>query len=110
MSLFNFRIVLPALLGGALLAWWLIPHYSAEDKAWYAAVFCTISHDDSQQFVEDMQRVIEDGNADYALHKIKYIPDLGNKVAGVWQTLTPEEQQAANLDAETCRRRMQAGL
>ena len=110
MSSSTLRIILPLLLCGVLLSWWLMPHYSAEDKAWYAAVFCTISHDDSRKFVQDMQRVIEDGNADYALHRTEYIPDLGKKTAGVWQTLTPEERQAADRDTETCRRRMQAGL
>ncbi len=55
------------------------PHYTEEDEAYYRAVFCVIDHDDSRQFLDDMQNIVE-GNSDYALHKAHYLPALGQRM------------------------------
>nr|VXZ92201.1 Uncharacterised protein [Klebsiella pneumoniae] len=55
------------------------PHYTEEDEAYYRAVFCIIDHDDSRQFLHDMQNIVE-GNSDYALHKTHYLPALGQRM------------------------------
>jgi hypothetical protein len=43
----------------ALLVWWFTPHYTADEEAYYRAVFCMIDHDDSRQFLHDMQNIVE---------------------------------------------------
>ncbi|MGK3142165.1 hypothetical protein [Pantoea sp. C2G6] len=96
------KFLLPLLLIIAAAAWWFIPHYSDEDKAYYVAVFCAIDHQDEQQFIQQMQNVIEGGNSDYALQKIRFKPGLGRKVVGDWQQLTPDEQQRAAQDNLAC--------
>jgi hypothetical protein len=40
----------------ALAGWWLIPHFSSEDKAYYVAVFCGIDHHDTQRLRRIPQR------------------------------------------------------
>jgi len=92
-------------------AWyWLTPHYSKEDEAWYISVFCAIHHDDSRRFVADMRTVIEGGNSDYALQKIHFQPRLGQHVADAWQTLSAEQKTQASADAAQCRDLLSATL
>jgi len=96
------KILLPLLLILALAAWWFIPHDSEEDKAYYVAVFCAIDHQNSQTADEQMRKVIEGGNSDYALQKIHYKSSLGRRVISHWQDLTPDEQQRATQDNSAC--------
>lgn len=53
--------IIPLLALTALLLWWFTPHYTEEDEAYYRAVFCVIDHDDSRQFLDDMQNIVEGG-------------------------------------------------
>ena len=59
--------IIPLLALIALLVWWFTPHYTAYEEAYYRAVFCMIDHDDSRQFLHDMQNIVEGRNSDYAL-------------------------------------------
>lgn len=52
-------LIIPLLALIALLIWWFTPHYTEEDEAYYRAVFCIIDHDDSRQFLHDMQNIVE---------------------------------------------------
>ncbi|MBX4373228.1 hypothetical protein K4G95_23565, partial [Mycobacterium tuberculosis] len=56
-------LIIPLLALIALLVWWFTPHYTEEDEAYYRAVFCIIDHDDSRQFLHDMQNIVEGGNS-----------------------------------------------
>lgn len=96
------KYILPLLLILALAGWWLIPHDSDEDKAYYVAVFCAIDHHSAQPLDQQMQNVIEGGNSDYALQKTAYKPGLGRSVIARWQQLTPDEQQRAAQDNDIC--------
>lgn len=98
------KIIVPALLVIALIGWWFMPHYSAEDKAYYVSVFCAINHEDETVFLSDMSGVIEGSNSDYALQKIHFNADLGKKVVKIWQTLFPQDQARAAQDNITCQR------
>ena len=51
--------IIPLLALIALLVWWFTPHYTADEEAYYRAVFCMIDHDDSRQFLHDMQNIVE---------------------------------------------------
>ena len=94
--------IIPLLALIALLVWWFTPHYTAEDEAYYRAVFCIIDHDDSRQFLHDMQNIVEGGNSDYALHKTHYLPALGQRMLDTWRQLSPQEQQALRQDKQRC--------
>ena len=96
------KYILPLLLILTLAGWWIIPHDSEEDKAYYVAVFCAIDHDSAQPLDRQMQNVIEGGNSDYALQKIAYKPSLGRSVISRWQQLTTDEQQRAAQDNVIC--------
>ncbi|MDL4915980.1 MAG: hypothetical protein QRY16_20100 [Enterobacterales bacterium endosymbiont of Blomia tropicalis] len=98
----KFKIIIPVLIVLALIIWWLTPHYSAEDKAYYVSVFCAIHHDDEQKFLTDMSTVIEGSNSDYALQKIHFEPALGKQVIKAWQKLSPQEQASAAHDNTAC--------
>ncbi|THB84955.1 hypothetical protein E1N66_07670 [Pantoea allii] len=100
------KYILPLLLILALAAWWFIPHYSEEDKAYYVAVFCAIDQHSAQPLDQQMQNVIEGGNSDYALQKISYKPGLGRSVISRWQQLTTDEQQRAAQDNLACQQLM----
>lgn len=91
-------LIIPLLALIALLVWWFTPHYTEEDEAYYRAVFCIIDHDDSRQFLHDMQNIVEGGNSDYALHKTHYLPALGQRMLDTWRQLSPQEQQALRRD------------
>lgn len=90
----------------AAVAWWLTPHYSEQDKAYYVSVFCTVRHDDSSRFEHDMRAVIEGGNSDYALKKTTYNPSLGDRIAASWQALPPADKQAAGQGNGRCQQIM----
>ena len=94
--------IIPLLALTALLVWWFTPHYTEEDEAYYRAVFCIIDHDDSRQFLHDMQNIVEGGNSDYALHKTHYLPALGQRMLDTWHQLSPQEQQALRQDQQRC--------
>ncbi len=95
-------LIIPLLALIALLVWWFTPHYTEEDEAYYRAVFCIIDHDDSRQFLHDMQNIVEGGNSDYALHKTHYLPALGQRMLDTWRQLSPQEQQALRQDKQRC--------
>ncbi|HCR59283.1 MAG TPA: hypothetical protein DIW62_16780 [Raoultella sp.] len=96
------RFIVPLLALAALVVWWFTPRYSEEDEAYYRSVFCLIDHHDSRAFLHDMESVVEGGNSDYALHKIRYIPALGEKMRQTWQQLSPDEQRASREDRQHC--------
>ena len=98
------KIILPLLIIFVAAAWyWLTPHYSKEDEAYYVSVFCAIHHEESSRFVADMRTVIEGGNSDYALQKIHFQPRLGEQVVKAWQSLSAEQKTQASADATQCR-------
>lgn len=107
----SLKIILPFLIIFAAAAWyWLTPHYSKEDEAYYVSVFCAIHHDDSRRFAADMRTVIEGGNSDYALQKIHFQPRLGDRVVGAWQGLSAEQKAQVGADATRCRTLLSAAL
>ncbi|CAK6489152.1 hypothetical protein PANNVG_00473 [Pantoea sp. Nvir] len=104
-------LLLPLLLLCVAAAWyWLTPHYSKEDEAYYTSVFCAIHHDDSRRFVADMRTVIEGGNSDYALQKTHFQPRLGEHIAEAWQKLSAGQKAQASADAAQCRALLSAAL
>ncbi|WP_312239878.1 hypothetical protein [Pantoea sp.] len=110
MTLPKLRLAIPALVCITFLIYWFMPHYSAEDKAYYVSVFCAIDHQDPQHFQNDMQRVIEGGNSDYALQKIHYIPALGKQVTERWQQLSAQERLKAGEDNHACQQMLKREL
>ena len=108
---FRLKYLLTLIIILVAAAWyWLTPHYSKEDEAWYISVFCAIHHDDSRRFVADMRTVIEGGNSDYALQKIHFQPRLGQHVADAWQILSAGQKAQASADAAQCRALLSAAL
>jgi len=99
--------LIPLLAVLALAGWWLIPHFSSEDKAYYVAVFCGIDHHETQRLLPQMQQIIEGSNSDYALQKITFKPALGRQVIDHWQQLSADEQRQAATDNLTCQQLLQ---
>ncbi|EOI3568265.1 hypothetical protein [Cronobacter dublinensis] len=102
MKLLSGRVALPVLAVAALAYWWLTPHYSAEDKSYYAAVFCVIHTGDPATWAAQMENVIEGGNNDYALQKRHYDASLGREVIKTWQELSEAKRQALSAAPQTC--------
>lgn len=98
--------MIPLLAVLALAGWWLMPHFSSEDKAYYVAVFCGIDHHDQQQFIPQMQQIVEGSNSDYALQKITFKPALARQVIHDWQQLSPDAQRQAAADHLICQQRL----
>jgi len=96
------KFIIPAAIAIGGLGWWLIPHYNAEDEAYYISVLCAVSQQNEHQLHKDMQNVIEGSNSDYALQKILFIPALANRVINDWKTLTPEQKQQASHNSSQC--------
>ena len=92
-------LIIPLLALIALLVWWFT-RITPRKMKHYRAVFCIIDHDDSRQFLHDMQNIVE-GNSDYALHKTHYLPALGQRMLDTRQ-LSPQEQQALRQDKQRC--------
>ncbi|POT98470.1 MULTISPECIES: hypothetical protein [Enterobacteriaceae] len=86
----------------ALLAWWLVPHYSDEDKAWYASVLCTVKSSSPAAGLTEMEQMIEGGNSDYALKKTHFSPSLGKKMLHAWEQLSDTEKQQAMETPKGC--------
>lgn len=96
------RWLVPLLAVLALAGWWLIPHFSSEDKAYYVAIFCGIDHHDNSRLLPQMQQIIEGSNSDYALQKITFKPALAGQVIDHWQQLSAAEQRQAATDNLAC--------
>ncbi len=109
-TMFKLKFLVPLLLVICAAVWWLMPHYSDEDKAYYIAIFCTLTHDGRDNSPQAMQNIVEGGNSDYALQKIHFQSGLATHLQTTWQNLTPEQQQSARQDALTCRRAMSETL
>ncbi|WP_427003778.1 hypothetical protein [Pantoea eucrina] len=101
------KFLLPVLILLSAAVWWLMPHYDDEDKAYYIAVFCTLTHDGRDNSPQAMQQIIEGGNSDYALQKIRFQPGLATHLQQVWQDLALPQQQARQ-EALRCRQIMSA--
>lgn len=108
--MFRIKFLLPLLLIVSALTWWLMPHYSDEDKAYYIATFCTLTHDGRDNSPQAMQQIVEGGNSDYALQKIHFKSRLADHVHTVWQELSPQQQQQTRQDALACRQMLSAIL
>ncbi|AIX49612.1 MULTISPECIES: hypothetical protein [Pantoea] len=102
------KFLLPVLILLSAAVWWLMPHYDDEDKAYYIAVFCTLTHDGRDNSPQAMQQIIEGGNSDYALQKIRFQPGLATHLQQVWQDLALPQQQQARQEALRCRQIMSA--
>ena len=102
----HFRIFVPLIVIVALLAWWWTPHYSDEDKAYYAAVFCTVNNGTADGELARMEQVIEGGNSDYALRKTHFSSSLANKVIASWTRLGAEEKQRLEQQPTRCAQRL----
>lgn len=85
-----------------LLSWWLIPHYSDEDKAYYASVLCTVKSSSPTAGLTEMEQMVEGGNSDYALKKTRFSPSLGKAVLHAWEQLNDAEKQKAMEAPESC--------
>lgn len=96
------RTVILLIALAALLAWWLVPHYSDEDKAYYASVLCTVKNGSSAGGLTEMEQMIEGGNSDYALRKNAFSPSLGKAVIHAWEQLSDAEKQRAIEAPERC--------
>ena len=104
------KFLLPLLIVMSAVVWWLMPHYSDEDKGYYIAMFCTLTHDGRANTSQDMQQIIEGSNSDYALQKIHFQRGLADHLQTVWQDLSPQQQQQARQDGLSCRRVMSEKL
>lgn len=105
------KIVLPLMLIVLAAVWyWMTPHASKEDRAWYASVFCAIDTTQKPRTVEVMRDVIEGGNSDYALHKVHFQPALGQQVVKTWQQLSAEQRASASASPAQCRETLTAAL
>lgn len=94
-------LIIPLLALIALLVWWFTPHYTEEDEAYYRAVFCIIDHDDSRQFLHDMQNIVEGEILTTRCIKPITFRRWGS---GCWipRQLSPQEQQALRQDKQRC--------
>jgi hypothetical protein len=104
------KFIVPLLIIISAAVWWLMPHYSDEDKGYYIAMFCTLTHDGRGNTAQDMQQIIEGSNSDYALQKIHFQQGLADHLQAVWQDLSPEQQQQARQENLSCRRLMSEKL
>ncbi len=86
----------------ALLAWWLVPRYSDEDKAYYASVLCTAKSSSPTAGLTEMEQMIEGGNSDYALKKTHFSSSLGETVLHAWDQLSAAEKQSAMDTPKSC--------
>lgn len=86
----------------ALLAWWLVPHYSDEDKAYYASVLCTVKSSSPEAGLTEMEQMIKGGNSDYALKKTHFSSALGKEMLHAWEQLSDTEKQQAMEVPEGC--------
>lgn len=102
MKLLSLRVLIPLVAVALLLVWWLRPHYSDEDKAYYAAVFCSVNKASSGAPLSQMEQVIEGGNTDYALQKTHFSPSLAKAVIHAWGQLSEEEKQRAQQNPAAC--------
>ncbi|WP_312411028.1 hypothetical protein [Pseudescherichia sp.] len=96
------RTVILLVAVAALLAWWLVPHYSDEDKAYYASVLCTVKSSSSEAGLTEMEQMIEGGNSDYALKKTHFSSSLGKDMLHAWEQLSAAEKQKAMKSPEGC--------
>ncbi|WP_428944709.1 hypothetical protein ACQK5W_00550 [Pantoea sp. FN060301] len=96
------RFIIPLLALAGAIAYWLMPHHSAEEESYYRSVFCTIDHSDPQEFLRDMEKVVESGNSGYALRQYHYIPELGERMLSTWQKLSAQDKAAISEDQQQC--------
>lgn len=86
----------------ALLAWWLVPRYSDEDKAYYASVLCTVKSSSPTAGLTEIEQMIEGGNSDYALKKTHFSSSLGKDMLHAWEQLSAAEKQHAIDEPKAC--------
>lgn len=101
--MFKLKIIIPALIVICAAVWWLMPHFSNEDKAYYVALYCQNTQGTDQQVLERMQQLVEGNNQDYALQKRHYSPQLAEHVQQAWHSLNGQQQQQAQ-QTDACRR------
>lgn len=86
----------------ALLTWWLVPHYSDEEKAYYVSVLCTVKSSSPTAGLTEMEQMVEGGNSDYALKKTYFSSSLGKEMLHAWEQLSEAEKQKAMESPKGC--------
>ncbi|MBT0724545.1 hypothetical protein HH682_08885 [Rosenbergiella sp. S61] len=89
------KVIIPAVIILCTAVWWLMPHFSDQDKAYYVSLYCLQPTGSDQQIQARMQQTIENNNQDYALKKRHFSPMLGKHIQDAWDRLTPDQQQQA---------------
>ncbi|MDE1179316.1 hypothetical protein [Paraburkholderia sp.] len=89
----------------ALGVWLHRPSYTAADRDYYAALLCDVTVNGTQNDPRKAMRdLVENGNADYALHKIRFNGAAADDALQRFATLTPAQQKQAAHDTATCER------
>ena len=95
------KVILPVMIVLCAVFWWLIPHFTDQDKAYYVSLYCLQPTGSEQQIQARMEQNVENNNQDYALKKRHFSPLLAKRVQDAWDRLTPEQQQQA-LQLDKC--------
>ncbi|CAG9212150.1 conserved exported hypothetical protein [Paraburkholderia tropica] len=92
------------ILSAAAVAHFLRPRYTPAERDYYTVLFCHVMSTGSHDPRKDMRDVVENGNADYALHKLEYNAAAANDTLARFDKLSGEEQRLAAQSRPECQR------
>ena len=87
------KVIVPVMIVLCTAIWWLMPHFTDQDKAYYVSLYCLQPTGSDQQIQTMMEQTIENNNQDYALKKRHFSPLLAKRIQDAWDRLTPDQQQ-----------------
>ena len=90
------RVIIPGLIILCTAVWWLMPHFTDQDKAYYVSLYCLQPTGSSQQIEKRIEQTVENNNQDYALKKRHFSPLLAKHIQDAWDRLSPAQQQQAS--------------
>jgi hypothetical protein len=92
------------ILSAAAAAHFLRARYTPAERDQYTALLCHVVSNGSHDPRKDMQDVIENGNADYALHKLEYNTAAANDALKRFAKLDAAQQRDAAQSDVDCQR------
>jgi hypothetical protein len=91
-------------LSAAAVAHFLRPRFTPAERDQYTALLCHVVANGSHDPRKDMQDLIENGNADYALQHLEYNAAAANDALKRFAKLDTTQQHAAAQNADDCQR------
>ncbi|AIX74609.1 MAG: hypothetical protein E7C36_09925 [Mixta calida] len=95
-------VILLLIIVAGVFYWRSTLRVTPEDQAYYAAIFCNVATQQTDNYLGGMRTMIEGSNSDYALHRSRFNQIAAERAITAWQSLTATDKTRLASDTQEC--------